>query len=331
MLIRDIGEFNLIKRLSNNFVKTKRPVIVGIGDDSAVLNSSGSRLQLMTTDMLVENVHFRLSTANPFQIGWKSLAVNISDIAAMGGEPTYACVSIGLPKNTDVDFVDKLYLGMQEVADKYSVDIVGGDTVSSPQVIINIALLGEVELENLMLRSSAKEGDYIFVTGDVGGSSAGLEILERQLPINGTEKHLMPIPRVQEAGLLAKSGYVTAMIDISDGVSSEIYHICEQSNTGARIFLKDIPLSDNTYKVAKTIGKDPYDFALYGGEDYELLFTCRPDGASYVKELFLNRCDTPLTCIGHITANWLSLVIEDENGVPLPLKPAGYNHFVDNQ
>ncbi len=331
MLVKDIGEFNLIKRLSNNFVKLKRPVIVGIGDDCAVLNSSGSRLQLVTTDMLVEDVHFRLSTASPFQIGWKSLAANISDIAAMGGEPTYAFVSIGLPKNTGVDFVDDVYLGMKAIADKYSVDVVGGDTVSSPQVIINIALLGEVEPENYKLRSGAKEGDYIFVTGDVGGSSAGLEILEKKLPIKGTDKHLMPIPRVKEGRLLAQSRYVTSMIDISDGVSSEIHHICEQSNTGAKIIMKDIPLSENTYKVAKLTGKNPYDFALYGGEDYELLFTCRPDATSYVKELVEKNCETSLTCIGYITASCQSLTIEDENGVSLPLKPSGYNHFVENQ
>ncbi len=329
MLVKDIGEFNLIKRLSSNFLKTKRPVIVGIGDDSAVLNSSGNRLQLVTTDMLVENIHFRLSTATPFQIGWKGLAANISDIAAMGGEPTYAFISIGLPKDTRVDFVDDIYSGMHEIADKYSVDVVGGDTVSSPQVIINIALLGEVEPENYKLRSGAKKGDYIFITGDVGGSSAGLEILERQLPIKGTDKHLMPIPRVVEGRLLSQSGCVNAMIDISDGVSSEINHICEQSGTGAKIFLKDIPLSENTHEVARVIGKSPYDFALYGGEDYELLFTCRPDSASSVKELILKNCSTPLTCIGYITDNSEAVTIEDENGNSLLLRPAGYNHFVE--
>ncbi|MGQ9610799.1 MAG: thiamine-phosphate kinase [bacterium] len=331
MLVKDIGEFSLIKRLSNNFTKPKRPVIVGIGDDSAVLNSSGSRLQLVTTDMLVEDVHFRLSTASPFQIGWKSLAANISDIAAMGGEPTYAFISIGLPKDTKVEFVDGVYSGMKAIAEKYFVDVVGGDTVSSPQVIINIALLGEVEPENYKLRSGAKEGDYIFVTGDVGGSSAGLEILERQLPIKGTDKHLMPIPRVKEGRLLAQSGYVTAMIDISDGVSSEINHICEQSGISAKIFMKDIPLSENTRKVASLVGKNPYDYALYGGEDYELLFTCRPYGAGYIKELFTKNCDTHISCIGYITASCQPLTIEDENGVSSLLRPSGYNHFVENQ
>ena len=329
MLVKDIGEFNLIKRLSSKFINTKRHVIAGIGDDSAVLNSSGNRLQLVTTDMLVENVHFRLSTATPFQIGWKSLAVNISDIAAMGGEPTYAFISIGLPKDTAVNLVDDIYLGIYEIADKYSVDVVGGDTVSSPQLIINIALLGEVEPESYKLRSGAKEGDYIFITGDVGGSSAGLEILERKLPIKGTDKHLMPIPRVIEGRLLSQSGCVNAMIDVSDGVSSEIYHICEQSRTGAKIFMKDIPLSDNTYKVAEIINKSPYDFALYGGEDYELLFTCRPDSAGYIKELIQKNCSTPITCIGYITDSSCALTIENENGVSLPLKPAGYNHFVE--
>lgn len=327
MLIKDIGEFNLIKRVSAGIGRVHRPVIAGIGDDTAVLTSPTGKLLLMTTDMLVENVHFRLDTATAFQIGWKSLAVNISDIAAMGGEPTYAFVSIGLPRQTDVEFVDELYSGMREIAGIYCVDIIGGDTVSSPQVIINISLMGESDAGKCILRSGAKTGDIIGVTGDLGGSSAGLDILTSKLPIEGTEKHLMPVPRVNEGRMLALSGYVNSMIDVSDGLSSEVNHICEQSGTGARLYMKNIPLSHNVRQVAECTGRDPYDYALYGGEDYELLFTCQPDGFQVLADEMLKVFGTPLTCIGRIVNASESVIITDLSGNDLELKPCGYNHF----
>ncbi len=328
MLAKEIGEFNLIKRMSDILGNPSRKVIKGIGDDCAVVNYSSEMLQLVTTDMLVENVHFELSTAKPFQIGWKSLAVNISDIASMGGEPTYAFVSVGFPRDVTVEFVEEVYLGMKEVAKEFGVDVIGGDTVSSPQVIINIALLGEVAKDNYILRSGAKMGDLVCVTGDVGGSSAGLEILQRKLDIFGTEKHLLPRPRLKEGQLLAKSGYVTAMIDISDGVSSEINHICEQSGTGAKIYMKDIPLSPCVQSVAKAIGKNPYDFALFGGEDYELLFTCQRDKFQDLQDLIFKVCHTPITCIGEILDKSKSVTIDDLDHNSIPLFAKGYNHFV---
>jgi len=323
MLIKDIGEFDLIRKMSAGLVSTGRPIIAGIGDDSAVLPSSADRLQLVTTDMLVENVHFRLDFAEPFQIGWRSIAVNISDIAAMGGEPTYAFISIALPRDTTVEFVDELYSGMQKIATEYSVDIVGGDTVSAPQIVINVALLGEVESKNLVLRSGAKAGDALVVTGDLGGSEAGLTILMDGLPLKGIEKHLMPVPRVQEGRLLARSGYVTSMIDISDGLASEVHHICEASGTGAELHMDSIPLSDNVRQVAEHAGKQPYDFALYGGEDYELLFTCQQDK---VQEM-LESCRTKLTIVGQIVETPNHVTIEDSSGNIVPLKPRGYDHF----
>ncbi len=327
MLIKDIGEFDLIKRMSAGLASTGRPIIAGIGDDSAVLPASEGRLQLVTTDMLVENVHFRLDFAKPSQIGWRSLAVNISDIAAMGGEPTYAFMSIGLPGKTTVEFVDELYSGIQRIATNYSVDIVGGDTVSAPQIVINVALLGEVEAENLLLRAGAKIGDALVVTGDLGGSEAGLTILKDDLRLEGTKKHLMPVPRVQEGRLLAKSGYVTSMIDISDGLASEVHHICEASGTGAKLRMNSIPLSDNVRQVAECAGREPYDLALYGGEDYELLFTCHPDKVSSLTENMLKICGTPLTTVGQIVEKSRSITIKDISGNITPLKPHGYNHF----
>lgn len=329
MLIKDLGEFDLIKRMSAGIVPTRRSVIVGIGDDCAAMEPSKGKVQLVTTDMLVEDVHFRASTAEPFQIGWKSLAVNISDVASMGGEPTYAFVSIGLPRETKVEFVDALYSGMRRVANDYSVDIVGGDTVSSPQIIINIALLGEVEKENLILRAGAKTGDAIVVTGSLGGSDAGFAILEHDLPIEGTERHLLPVPRVREGRLLARSGYVTSMIDISDGLASEVHHICEMSVKGAKVFMKDIPLFYNVHQVAELTGRRPYSLALHGGEDYELLFTCHPDKVSILAEDMRKECDTPLTIVGRIVDGY-SITIEDLSGRIIPLPPRGYDHFASS-
>lgn len=326
MLIKEIGEFNLIKRLSSKLMPPARKVLAGIGDDAAALPSSKDKLQVVTTDMLVEDVHFRTSTAKPFEIGWKSLAANISDIAAMGGEPTYAFVSIGFTSHTTLEFADELYAGMKKIADLYSVDIVGGDTVSAPQIIINIALLGEVEQENLILRSGAKADDVILVTGDLGGADAGLAILEYNLALEDTKKHLMPIPRVSEGRLLAKSGYVNSMIDISDGLASEVNHICDMSGTGALIFMEKIPLSHNVFEVSQKTGKKPYDFALYGGEDYELLFTCHPDKASDLIEEMSIKLGTPLTIIGRITDAPGSLIM-DKNGDIFPLEARGYDHF----
>ena len=327
MLIKEIGEFGLIKRMASEIGDTGRPVIAGIGDDTAVLHPPEGKVQLLTTDMLVEDVHFRLNTASPLQIGWRSLAVNISDIAAMGGEPTYAVISIGFPRDATVELVDEIYSGMSKIAEAYSVDIVGGDTVSAPQLVINVALLGEVEAENLLLRSGAKEGDVLVVTGDLGGSDAGLNILEHNLPIEGTEKHLTPTPRVREGRLLAKSGCVTSMIDISDGLASEVHHICEESGTGARIYMSDIPLSDNVRRVAECTGKKPHDLALYGGEDFELLFTCQPDKASLLTKEMLAACGTPLTVVGQIIGASHSVTMEDASGNILRLGPRGYNHF----
>ena len=327
MLVRDLGEFELIKRLSAKIASESRKMVAGIGDDAAALYSSGGKLQLVTTDMLVEDVHFRTATAEPFQIGWKSLAVNISDIAAMGGEPTYAFVSLGLPRETVVEFVDELYAGMDRIAKAHSVDIVGGDTVSSPKIVINITLLGEVDENDLVLRSGAMGNDAICVTGDLGGSAAGLAILQRSLPREGADKHLMPVPRICEGKALAQSGFVTAMIDISDGLASEIHHICEESNTGARLFMKHIPLSGNIAPVSELTGIPPYDFALYGGEDYELLFTCPADKVELLSNRISKQCGTSFTVVGRIEKDSHSVTIETLSGEVLPLAPRGYDHF----
>jgi len=258
MRIRDLGEFKLIKRFAGSTNL----------DDTAVLKYKKDRYLLFTTDMLLEGRHFRKS-ASPYLIGKKSLSVNISDIAAMGGIPKCAVISLGLPGSLKVKYVDAIYKGIRGVAGKFKVDLVGGDTICSKKIIINIALLGEVEKKNLVLRSGAKKGDAIFVTGSIGGSLKG--------------KHLKFTPRLKEARFLTKNFNIHSMIDVSDGLLADLGHILERSNVGAVIDEKAIPLTGS----------------IEDGEDFELVFTIsKKDVKKLVKSWPFK---TRLSRIGEIT------------------------------
>ncbi len=247
-LLKDIGEFGLINRLNTLSPKNKA-VIKGIGDDTAVLPYTKDKYQLFTTDMMTEDVHFtrRMPAA---LIGRKALACNISDIAAMGGIPTNAVISIGVPGTLPVKFIEDMYKGIQGIAKEFNVSIVGGDTIKSEKIIINIALLGEVEKKYLATRDGAKPGDIIFVTGPLGGSLK-------------SGRHLTFIPRVSQARFLVKNLKPTAMMDISDGLAGDLRHILKQSGVGADIWFDAIPLHKNV----------TVEQALTDGEDFELLFT----------------------------------------------------------
>lgn len=315
MDLREIGEFGLIKRLSRK--AKRRDVMVGIGDDTAVIRS-GNEYLLYTTDMMVEGDHFKVEWSRGEQVGRKAMASNISDIAAMGGVPEYALVSIALPSDVSVEYVESIYDGMYEVADRYGVDVIGGDTTHGALMVINIALTGRADEEHLTLRSGAKIGDYILVSGPLGGSRAGLELLMRgykepQWPI---EKHLDPGCRMDIALDVAR--YARAMIDVSDGLASEVRHICEESGTGAIIEKENIPLNEETIKAGEALGMDPYEFALNGGEDYELVFT--------VPEKDVHTAQAYGTVVGRI--------VEAEKGVKIRLREGellelsgGYDHF----
>lgn len=222
----------------------------GIGDDTAVLRGTKKDL-LLTTDMLVEGRHFRRSQATPYEIGWKAMAVNLSDIAAMGGKPIAAVVALGAPASTTVKFLNELYRGLHAAAKRFGADIVGGDTNASKQLTLAVTLLGEVEKGKAVLRSGARLGDWIFVTGSLGGSYA-------------SKKHLRFIPRLREAQWLFKNCLVNAMMDLSDGLASDLGHICEASGVGAILNEKAIPVSSKAHTVTQ---------ALSEGEDFELLFT----------------------------------------------------------
>jgi thiamine-monophosphate kinase len=284
-------------------------VSVGIGDDCAVLETSpGSRL-LATTDLLIEDVHFRRRWAEPADLGWKALAVNLSDIAAMGGRPRWALVALAGTESTTAEEIDAFYAGALELASLHETVIVGGDTSSSPSGwTINVTLLGEATAP--LLRSTARPGDTLAVTGTLGRSAAGLAVLERPAAPNGVEPaalaaviaaHLRPHPRVREGMWLAAAGGVTAMMDVSDGVGIDLPRLAGESGAGAVVDVDRLPLDDHTRAVAAALRVDPLAWATGGGEDYELLLACEPSAFGRLQRGLAEAYRIHLTAIGEVT------------------------------
>ena len=319
MKISEIGgEFELIKMLTKN--KYANPKIVkGIGDDCAVLKCNNEQKYLLvTTDMMVEEDHFNLNWHTPFQIGMKLLEVNVSDIVSMGGTPTFALLSMSLPSSTTVEFMTAFYDGLYKSAERHNVFLIGGDTTHGSHFVFNIVLLGEISPNLLRLRSMAQVGDLICVTGKLGQSTAGLRLLLKEKK-GYVKAHLEPKSRVISEGKVIAS-YANAMIDVSDGLGSEVTHICNESNTGACIINNNIPLDKSVIEAANKLGDDPYDYALYGGEDFEIVFTINKNKLKALSQEFFD-----FTVVGQI--------IEKEKGVyllkddqKLPIKK-GYDHF----
>jgi len=333
--LKDLGEFGLIQRIQEGCLVKPERVLLGIGDDAAVLDTGGDHLLLASTDMMVEGIHFTLETATPFEIGYKAVAVNISDIAAMGGIPLEILISVGLYPDQEVEFVDELYRGMKTCCRRYGVNIIGGDTVASPRaVIVNVAILGRVEPGAVLYRSTARPGDLILVTGDLGASAAGLDLLLNPKPVSPEaadrlrKRHFRPSPRVEEARAAVETGGLTAADDISDGLAREIQEITSASGVGALLYAGEIPVSPEAREAAAVYGKDPLEYALFGGEDFELLWTCRPEAAEEIRRAVAARCGTPVTVIGEI--------VPAEEGIHLihrgrrhPLGKGGYTHFAE--
>jgi len=298
MLLSEIGEFGLIERLKKS-IKIDSSVIEGSGDDCAVLKFDRNRYQLFTCDMITEGVDF-LAKDKPELIGRKALAVSMSDIAACGGIPRYCLVSLGIPKNISVEKIDKISRGMFNLAREYKVNIVGGDLSRANRLTIDVSMLGIVEKRNLCLRSGAKIGDIIFVTGELGGSILG--------------KHLRFIPRLKEARFLVKNFKVNAMIDISDGLSQDLGHILKQSKVGAIIYEDLIPLN----RQARSFRE-----ALFMGEDFELLFTL-----SHKEAKRLLKKNTGLfKPIGEITDQKHVLRLVEKRNKEKIIRPKGFQHF----
>jgi len=312
MKVKDIGEFGLIDRITR---KSKdKNVLVGIGDDAAVVEIKKD-LQVLTTDCLVEGDHFRKEWFSAKQIGMKAIESNISDIAAMGAIPKYVLVSLALPKDLDVKFVEEMYQGMWESCDKYDIDIIGGNMTRSNQVVISITMIGEADKRNLTLRSGAKPGDLIFVSGHLGNGKAGLRLFQENL--KGFEKVRKSYlePKAQLDTALKIAPYINSMIDVSDGLAPEIRHICDESKCGAIIYKDKTPIDDEVRDVAKALDEDEYDYALFGGEDFELVYTVSKDNLDKVNGFL----------VGEITKN--KRIRLSFNGKEKNIVESGYDHF----
>jgi thiamine-monophosphate kinase len=301
---------------------------LNIGDDAAVLKCSPGKLLIFTTDTLMEGVHFDLRYFSFKDIGWKSMAANLSDIAAMGGIPLAGLVSLGIPKKIKVEQVLELYSGMENLSSRFKCPIVGGDIFFSPQgLVVTLSLLGEVERNLFKTRVGARVGDLIYVTGDLGEAEAGLRILRKSKKKKKliTKKHLTPCPRIAESSLLIKNLKITSMIDVSDGLSSDLHHICEESNKGALIYAEKIPVSQRITKVCKSLNLSPLNLALSSGEEYELLFTLSPKEDEKLKKITKGKFKISL--IGEIKNKKEGVKILDLDGKIKGLKKTGYTHF----
>ena len=334
MKVSDIGEFGLIDLLAKMTVgspgrQSGRPrLTVGIGDDAAAWPGR-DRTQLATIDSLIEGIHFTPGKISWEELGWKSLAVNLSDIAAMGGVPEYALVALGLPDSTEVEDVTALYQGMIELADRHRVSLAGGDTCKSPVVAITISVFGTAP-DNILRRSAARPGDSIAVTGYLGSAAAGHAMLADDLRFSPEataylrEAFNKPKPRLTEGQLLVKHGIKTA-IDISDGLLADLRHICQMSHVSARLDVDKIPVHP---AVGENFGAKALELILAGGEEYELLFTGSGEAIGQVKSEIL----CPATIIGEITAGSPGEVsLFDSTGNPVSTNQSGWEHFIKEQ
>lgn len=336
--ISQLGEFGLIDRISSNFELSNKSSLFGIGDDAAVIDG-GDESILLCTDLLTEGVHFDLSYTPLHHLGYKAVVVNVSDIAAMNGRPEQIVVSLGLSNRFSVEAVDVLYEGIKAACKNYNVDLVGGDTTSSASgLVISIAALGRVKKEKVVYRIGAKVNDIVCVTGDLGAAYMGLQILERnkqEFLANPEMKpqlenfeymvgrQLKPEARTDIVYELAELGIQpTSMIDISDGLASELLHISKNSGIGVKIFEDKIPIDTKVYETAAIeLNIDPVTCALNGGEDYELLFTINQSDFEKIK----NHQD--IHFIGHVHDNAKQNLLITKQGTPIPLTAQGWNHF----
>ena len=288
-----ISEIELIRRIKGQVLPADADLVKGIGDDCAVLASPGAEsLTLVTTDTLVEGVHFDLSWHPPHLLGHKAVAVNVSDIAAMGGRPRFALLSLAAPAQAGLDLLDPLLQGFMAALARYRVTLIGGDTVRSEQgLVLSITLLGEVGRDQLIQRAGARPWDQVWVSGPLGQAAAGLTICRQgrsELSVSHAElvqAHLDPQPETALGAALAASGLVTSMIDLSDGLATDLAHICEESGVGAVVTAEALPISDSTREAARILGLDPLRLAIAGGEDYRLLFTAPLSAGHKLREL----------------------------------------------
>lgn len=334
-----LREFQLIERVRRRFGQAGPSVVLGIGDDTAIMKPPPGRHLLLTTDLLVEDVHFTHSTATYEDIGYKAAVANLSDIAAMGGVPHALAVSIAIPPSASVADIDRLYRGLMAACRPHRVSLVGGDTSASRNgLFLSIALTGYVESTRALRRDGARVGDLVYVTGTLGDSLAGLRLLRarHKTGIKGRDnryliaRHHRPTPRIRTGRFLVARRLATAAIDISDGLSGDLRHLCEQSGVGAEIDATALPLSRAGQAYAAAAKTDPIQLALCGGEDYELLFTV-PSGKRAALDRFRRHAGCRLTPIGVIRPKRHGVTLRTVRGHVIPLRSTSYQHFAPNR
>ncbi len=335
MTLKEIGEFGLINKLSHGCLIRKENIVRAIGDDAAAFTIDPGEVTLVTTDMLIEEVHFKRDATSGFNLGHKALAVNLSDIAAMGGTARECFVSIGIPDSCNQEYIEDLYKGIKTLAGEFGINILGGDTTfSRHDLIINICVLGIAKKDKILFRNTARVGDIVFSTGFLGDSRAGLHLILNNEG-KGSHKfqslidaHILPRPQLGEGRFLSIQNGIHAAIDVSDGLGSDVSHIASQSDKGVRLEASKIPISQNLELFCRQFDYTPYEYALSGGEDYTLLCTVLPDKADEVAQNFQKEFKRPLFPIGKITKSKnMELVCQD--GKIKTITPEGWNHFRD--
>ncbi len=321
------SEFEFLENIRKKYNLTK------IGDDCAILPKDSKTDLVITTDLLVEDIDFRLDWTRPKFLGHKALAVSLSDVAAMGAKPVWAMLSIGVPKKIwKTDFVEKFYQGYMTFAKKFNIELIGGDVSKTPdKIVVDSIAAGEVRKGKAILRSGAKIGDLIFVTGELGGASAGLTLLEKGEKFKSSKyKNLLllqlkPHPQTEIGKFLGEKKLANSMIDLSDGLSSDLFHICKESKVGAKIYADKIPFEKNIAKISSE-NLDILDFAMNGGEDFELLFTSNKPNLKKYFEKFFGSKNTKISCIGEITKTPEKIELISKTGTQI-LTAKGFRHF----
>lgn len=334
--IRALGEFGLIARLTAGLT-TRPDVLVGVGDDCAALDLGGELVLLATCDALLDGEQFLRRAATPEQIGRRAMAVNLSDIASMGGWPRYALVSLLLPADLPTTFMDGVYRGLRAEAEQYGAVIVGGNITGSSTFGIDMTLLGQARRGQMLLRSGARPGDALLMTGTLGEAAAGLHLLLHpelkvsDVPASSAARLeaalLAPVPRVPEGRLLARLGAASAMMDISDGLAADLWHLCERSGVGACLDGAALPIPDAVHTAAHFVGQSALDWGLFGGEDYQLLFTAPPAAVARIRDTLWIATGTPVTVIGDMLPPEAGLTLRARDGSIRPLPRRGWDHL----
>ncbi len=328
----EIGEFEFIERIAAPGLVRPADVRCGIGDDCAVLGRGKERARLITSDLMVEGVHFVVEASVACWLGHKLLAVNLSDIAAMGGEPREALVSVAVPPDFDVGYMERVYDGLRASAARFGVNVVGGDTTrNTGPLVMNLTLTGEMDQDRVCYRSGARPGDLIYVSGTLGDSAAGLKLaLGDEVGVSEEDRdfllgrHHRPEPRLALGQALAASGAVTAMLDLSDGMASDLRHICRQSRVSAVIAETMIPVSPAFRRFCELSNVGTRSLAISGGEDYELLFTVAPGGSNDIEAL---AGQSRICRIGRIETGDGRIYLENAEGARTKLEARGFDHF----